>query len=506
MKETGSRRSPRTEPVLPLALILGLLAGLAVSPRAVGQSIGPSGSGVAAQLAFRNAVVPPPPGWTGPVFQLSHDYPTQDPGTCPKTVCTWLAVDVDFSVDFQGPPPQWSQGWDRYMAAILRYVREGQDPELRNEVGWRLEVGGETRWFHMPWMAYDPTAGREFVHGMTNERTATRADFFGDHMPPQGGFAVHRLQLAPADLETMSATARRGLVNGNMSGDKYGFETWAFGVYNPWGAYAVGGTWPTDGKPQLAVLGNQPLPAGLPFPEGTLVTKLLFTTATPAQVPYLAGSPEWTVDRHTTKPDGAYQCTRAPQPVRLVQMDVAVVDARSPSRWVFGTFAYYHDRPGDTVWDHLAPVGLQWGADPWTFPAVPQAESIPAHQSVLANPADPRQHFGCQKRLAGPVDNPLSSCLSCHAGAVTPPVGQVAAYGVNAPPIFGYDGECTQYSQDNVDYFQTTQFPQGYSGGNYPYAMSLDTSLQLQVAFFQYGNYFVDGEPVPCVNPNQINP
>ena len=36
--------------------------------------------------------------------------------------------------------------------------------------------------------------------------------------------------------------------------------------------------------------------------------------------------------------------------------------------------------------------------------------------------------------------------------------------------------------------------------------MSLDTSLQLQVAFFQYGNYFVDGEPVPCVNPNQINP
>ena len=35
---------------------------------------------------------------------------------------------------------------------------------------------------------------------------------------------------------------------------------------------------------------------------------------------------------------------------------------------------------------------------------------------------------------------------------------------------------------------------------------ALDTSLQLQVAFIQYGQFFVDGKPVPCTNPNQINP
>jgi hypothetical protein len=26
-------------------------------------------------------------------------------------------------------------------------------------------VAGKTRWFNVPWMAYDPTVGREFVHG-----------------------------------------------------------------------------------------------------------------------------------------------------------------------------------------------------------------------------------------------------------------------------------------------------------------------------------------------------
>jgi hypothetical protein len=31
-----------------------------------------------------------------------------------------------------------------------------------------------------------------------------------------------------------------------------------------------------------------------------VVAKILFTTATPADVPYLEGSPEWTADRHVT--------------------------------------------------------------------------------------------------------------------------------------------------------------------------------------------------------------
>jgi len=454
-------------------------------------------------LAFRNAVVGPPPGWTGPVFHLSHDYPKTEPPPCPKEVCKWLSVDVDFSTDLSGPAPKWVEGWDQYMAAILDYVKQGQDPNLRNESGWKVKVGKETRWFHVPWMAYDPTQGREFVHGMTNERTARLSDFHGGGE----GFGTHRLLLSPKDLERLPAAGKKLLRAGNVEGGAYGFETWAFGIYNPWGAYSVGRGWPEDGRPHLVSKGGQSFPAGLPFPDGTVVAKLLFTTATPEEVPYLAGSPAWTVDRHAEKPDGAYVCRRAPAPVHLVQMDVAVVDPRSPTRWVFGTFAYYADYgSGFTAWDHLAPVGLQWGMDEWTYPAVPKDIGIPAHQSVLRDPGDPRQHFGCEHRLAGPVDNKLSSCLSCHGAGYAQPTGQLGVYGPTLPPIFGFTGECTNYSQQNVAYFQTTQFPMAYGTGNYPAAMSLDTSLQLQVAFIQYGDYYVNGAPVPCVDPNQIKP
>ena len=460
------------------------------------------------QLAFRNAVVPPPPGWTGPVFHLSHNYPKQEPPPCPKSVCKWLDVDVDLSTDLDAPPPAWDATWAQYLAAILDYVKQGQDPQLRNEIGWRVQVGGETRWFHVPWMAYDPTQGREFVHGMTNERTARLEDFHGG----AEGFAAHQLLLAPGDVKDLGPEGVKHLVHGkqgeNLEGGEYGFETWAFGMYNPWGGWSVGQAWPPDGRPAMVNKGGQSFPAGMPFPEGTVVAKLLFTTATPEEVPYLKGSPAWVVDRHEQNPKGAYECKRSPRPVHLVQMDVAVVDSRSPTRWVYGTFAYYHDYgpAGGTAWDHLAPVGLQWGMDEWTYPGVPRPDSIPAHQSVLRDPKDPRQHFGCEHRLAGPVDNKLSSCLSCHGGGFAQPTGQIGQYGSNLPPIFGFTGLCTNYSQANVSYFQTTQFPMAYSSGSYPYAMSLDTSLQLQVASIQYGDYFVNGKPNACVNPNQIKP
>ena len=86
---------------------------------------------------------------------------------------------------------------------------------------------------------------------------------------------------------------------------------------------------------------GSPMPAGLPFPEGTVVAKLLFTTAPVECAPFLHGAPEWQVNRHQV--DAAtnrYLCERDVQTVRLIQMDVAVVDPRSPTRWVYGTFAY----------------------------------------------------------------------------------------------------------------------------------------------------------------------
>jgi len=420
--------------------------------------------------AYRNAAVPAPASWQGPTFKLSHDYPQKKPQPCSVAECPWLGIDLPTKTNFtDAGVPVWKDGgvYDNYINAILDYVKKGQTPDLNNQDGFKVHVNGKTEWFHIPWMAFDKHTGREFVHGLTNERTAVISDFYGEER-----LGLHSLV-------------------GATPGNEQGFETWAVGMYNSYGGYTVGQGWSKKGTPNIDTINGIKALKGMPFMQGTVVVKFLFTTATPEEVSYLKGSPEWQADRHV-EIDNKFQCKREVQKVRLVQVDVAVVDERSPSRWVYGTFAYL-DGKGKTVWDNLKPVGLQWGMDSWTFPAVPQTESIPARQSVLNKSISKFEHYGCNGRLAGPVDNKLSSCLSCHGGAFANTAGYTFAEGTYGPPVFGFEGLCTQYSQDNVEYFQTIQFPQAYTGGNYPDAMNMDTSLQMQIAMQEWALFKQNG-------------
>jgi hypothetical protein len=172
------------------------LTALALAPAAQAQT--------AAELAFRDSVDAPPAGYSGPVFELSHDFPVENPGTCSESDCPWLYIDVDFT---SGEPVDWNSGpWNDYFMAIWEVVTRGQDPNLPNEVGVRTEVDGETAWYHVPWMAYDPTAGREFAHGTTNERTAHLSDFIGSPMPNA------------VPLSAMGRSARRSSRMGSKAG------------------------------------------------------------------------------------------------------------------------------------------------------------------------------------------------------------------------------------------------------------------------------------------------
>jgi len=452
----------------------------------------------AAYYAFRNAVTEPPSNSTTPVFHLSRDYPHQPPHPltekCPQEECPWLYVKVNFTPQFPTPghpiqEPQWhGQGWDEYMAAILKYVREGQTDDLNNKDGWRIQVDGKTRWFNVPWMAYDPTAGREYVHGTTNERTAPLSEFIGPVHSPHA-----MLEIAGESDECKKKYP-------------WGFESWSVGYYNDYGGYAMGRAIPATGVPQMSEYMGSPMPAGLPFPEGTVVVKVLTSTVPPECVTYLNGAPAWQVDRHKYSTDQGYQCEREVQIDHVVQMDVAVADSRSPIGWVYGTFTYDGNTPGTTFWDHMVPLGLQWGSDPWSFPAVPHSESLPLQQTVINPGMGSYQHLGCEKRLAGPVDNPSSSCTSCHASAYGVPHGALNEMGTNVPPSFGFAGMCEQFSQDNANYFQNQSAPQGFPGGLFPTAASLDTSLQMAVAFSQYGEFHTNHEPVACSDPNQMRP
>ncbi|MFK7786119.1 MAG: hypothetical protein AB8B56_13440 [Crocinitomicaceae bacterium] len=423
----------------------------------------------ASYYAFRNSVNPPPDGWDGPVFELSDNYPTQLPAGGDDM--PWMKIDVDFN----DKNPDWSTGpWKDYIDAIIQYAFQGQDPNLTNESGWKSTVGGKDMWFHVPWMAYSPSAGREFIHGCTSERIASISDFDGDMIVASG---IGKLQ------------------HSNDPNAVTHFETWAVGMYNEYAGYAFSQLFPESGVPTIGADG---LPKGLPFPNGSCVIKTLFTTATDKEVPFLVNAPEWTVNRHVLEGDTTYLCKRKPQAVHLVQVDVAVVDPRSPTNWVFGTFAYNGTLDGETALDRLDPVGIQFANDPETFPAVPMESSVAAYQSVLNNTMDIYEHFGCHGRLCGPVDNPQASCMSCHGGSYTAPMDQLDEMGTNIPAIFGFDGMCEVYSPQNVAFFGNRKYPEPYYPGMYEDAIPLDFSLQVQVAFTQYKLFNLQGYPDKC--------
>lgn len=91
---------------------------------------------------------------------------------------------------------------------------------------------------------------------------------------------------------------------------------------------------------------------------------------------------------------------------------------------------------GETVWQRFAPIGLQWGNDPDLAPGAtcppgggrcdPLAlKEQWVDRAVVARLAAPPlniSHLGFGGRLAGPVDDPGSGCMSCHQTAGFPPM------------------------------------------------------------------------------------
>lgn len=259
-------------------------------------------------------------------------------------------------------PDEFKIKWREYLFAVLNYAYEGN-----LETDWTVRENRRRKWFHAPWMHAGVT-GREFLRGLTVERPSCAKE----------------------------------LVEGKICDDeKLPIENWAVSVYNEPGAFYIGQVW-------TEMLKQKPNPKNFPaagFPEGTVAIKLLFTQAEPD---YLKNTVSWQAD--------IYRGKMPPQTVRLLQIDVSVRDDVSPTGWVFGTFIYHEDAPpiryhaelppDKKSWLKVVPLGLMFGNE--------------TTQSFLNYKPPVPQHFGCQSRLNGPVDNPKSSCLACHAQAEVP--------------------------------------------------------------------------------------
>lgn len=346
---------------------------------------------------FPDAHDPPPSGWTGPVFKLRQDYPATLPTGEPKP---WK------NFDFKTQPLE-------YIRSVLGYCLEGNV-----DVNWQVERNSVRAWYHAPWM-HSTNNGREFVHGLTRERSSV-----------------------PRELHPDQSSS---------------FQNWAVSVYNAPGGFVIGQVWKNP---------NSPNAAAAVFPDGTVAVKLLFSTATVAQVPYLQGSVEW--QAHIYK--NAQVTQRTIETVQLLQVDVAVRDSRADSTtgWVFGTFVYDGSAAGATPWQRLVPVGVMWGNDPQI--TSPTATATTQLTQTFINPnIGPPQHLGRAKRLNGPVDNPRSSCLSCHS---------TSEYHQISGMVPGANLSNTQ----TMRWFQNIKAAQAFDAGE----QSLDYSLQLAVGIQRF--------------------
>jgi hypothetical protein len=344
--------------------------------------------------------------------------------------------------------------WQGYMAAVLSEIRASG---LKLS-GASLKMDPTAKWWITPWMDYGPN-GRERNLGLTKERSPD-----------------------PGDLSPTS---------------KGGAQVWAVGFYNQEGASAVARVFADPCNPVMPV-------GAAAFPAKSASFKLLFSNISTTDVAYLAGGP--TVTAYI----GDKIKSRTPTSMRLLQMDIAVRDARSPTGWVFGTYAWKGPKTGDGLFDNLVPVGLMWGNDPAAAAATRDAFATLGESHI--NPAlagivwrgpgqtwDNRPWPGFQGRLNGPADNLRSSCLSCHGLAQWPRsqalgiVPSKTTYSLAALNLAATRDDLRAKYLTNVPAGSLTVASEATPTSTWGGAVSLDYSMQLEAAFTRLCSACQDG-------------
>ncbi|KAF0676256.1 hypothetical protein [Profundibacterium mesophilum] len=308
-----------------------------------------------------------PPGVPGPRFLPRVDYPAPSAGTASEPR-PW--EQIDFVVE-----P------DRFLLSLLDHVLEGMD-----RTRWNLRENTHRDWYHAPWMCVGEY-GREPLNGLTRERSS------------------RAFELGPLQHEEV--------------------QNWAVSFFNRPGATTLARVW-GDGSqaPDVTVID---------FPVGTVIAKPLYSEATAQEAPFLEGAPTIRAMIHddmtlSGKPVSAARTFAGHDKtlalrlavLNLLQFDIAVrlpaalITARTgmqtSSGWIYGTLVMDASAGHAPGWDSLRPLGLTWGNE------IEQSVFAAGSLMLEDKSGDPRP-YGYEGRMNGPVDNPDSSCLSCHGNA-----------------------------------------------------------------------------------------
>jgi hypothetical protein len=344
--------------------------------------------------------------------------------------------------------------WRKYMMEVREYCLEGN-----TETKWLGEKNPVRPWYNMPWQTAGE-AGREAISGLTKE------------------VGVKPFQLAPTQTYSKGGA-------------------YAVGYYNDFGGYTIGQVWKDHEEPDMAFVSEKG------FPVGTVVCKPLFVAMPKAvveeQIPWLQDPVEWTAYARVVSDQEA----RKVQQVPLVQMDFMVRDERASAGWVFGTFQYNGALGHKDRWENLAPVGMMWGNDPEEENDIPVPNSAgfyPSPKKVEATTINtelketvinadsselPPTHLGWNGRLNGPVDNFLSSCMSCHMTSSNPERSLSPMFEPKSERPLPIGGE--KYERWWMTWFQNTGWKnhqlEKFKEAKYPLDFSLQLSQALELFF-----------------------
>lgn len=111
-----------------------------------------------------------------------------------------------------------------------------------------------------------------------------------------------------------------------------------------------------------------------------------------------------------------------PSTSELMQMDVAAAAPDTKPGWIFRTLAYDASASDTSPWLRMRSVGPACGNDEGVTPQGVQAETQTIKETIVSGdaPSGAVSHLCWAGRMNGPVDNPISSCLSCHSTAQWP--------------------------------------------------------------------------------------
>jgi hypothetical protein len=352
-----------------------------VSCEAWAQNVQSSPQIVSGQKPFPDfEFLPSPENYSGRVFRLSQQYPSELPPAD--------RIPEFFKIDFR-------TNWRDYLMAARDYCFKGNiTPGGNVEDDWRVADARPPRWFHMPWQTYGPY-GREGVHGLTKE--------------------------APIQPRQLAWTQTY-----------QGGQTFAVGFFNEFAGYTIGQVWSDHNNPELGKA---------TFPNGAVLCKILFVDVPVEQVPFLGNPLQWCayVTASYTAPPTAHRVFKK---LSLVQMDLAVRDERAPLKWIFGNYQYNGAMKRANPWENLVPLGIQWGNDPDITEnasnpmPVATLRNLQLKETIINDDANelPPTHLGWNGRLCGPVDNPMSSCMSCHSTAQYPVLSPQSPLFQDTPP------------------------------------------------------------------------